>query len=254
MSLTNPFSTKTARVSRITAAEINNAGTAISQAVDGTGGGSYTPLAPISIGGAQGLQIEDDSKIAFQSGGAITGTLALSATTTASDLTMSGTNRVKLASRSIQRVMPYFALSRVAGGVDDWSPAHLGRHTNVTLNGLLYIPLRVPHGATLTAVEVYIQGASGHGDLPENMPLINLHTVSIDDDEVSIADTFDPSGSVPDFQDVHPIPLTGLSHVVDRVNQRLVILMNSESGTNALAGARYIGSRVTYTPTAYDED
>jgi hypothetical protein len=38
------------------------------------------------------------------------------------------------------------------------------------------------------------------------------------------------------------------------VNQRLVILMNSESGTNALAGARYIGSRVTYTPTAYDED
>jgi hypothetical protein len=42
--------------------------------------------------------------------------------------------------------------------------------------------------------------------------------------------------------------------VVDRVNQRLVILLNSESGTNALVGARYIGSRVTYTTTAYDED
>jgi hypothetical protein len=150
--------------------------------------------------------------------------------------------------------MPYFALSRVAGGVDDWNAAHLGRHTNVTLNGLLYIPLRVPHGATLTAVDVYIQGASGHAGLPSGMPLINLHTVAIDDNEVSLGDIFDSSASTAAFQAVHAITLSGLSHVVDRVNQRLVILLNSESGTNALVGARYIGSRVTYTTTAYDED
>lgn len=47
----------TARISTITAQTLNAWRTAISQAIDGTGGGDYTPIAKLRIGGTFGLEI-----------------------------------------------------------------------------------------------------------------------------------------------------------------------------------------------------
>lgn len=58
MSFSNPFATKTDDVTRIFAAEVNAAGVSISQAVDGTGGGTYQPSAKIQIGGS-GVELID---------------------------------------------------------------------------------------------------------------------------------------------------------------------------------------------------
>lgn len=258
MSLSNPFSTKTARVSKILASEINNAGTAISQAVDGTGGGSYTPTAAISIGGAQGLQIESDSKIAFQSGGAITGTLALSATTTASDLTMSGTNKVKLASRSIgprvQKAAP------TTNDPTTWSLQAAGLYMQQIANAKDYVifALDVPHGATLTEVRAHLKGANGHGlSMPvgADRPDLAVHEIPTDGNSnlvggVAVTDT---SADATAYELKHRIDLTDLSHVIDREQYRYVAVIGSETGGNYIAGLRVYAVDCTYTVDEMDD-
>jgi hypothetical protein len=51
MSFGNPYGAKAPSTSTITAAETNAAGQAISRAVDGTGGGTYTPSPGLEFGG-----------------------------------------------------------------------------------------------------------------------------------------------------------------------------------------------------------
>jgi hypothetical protein len=72
MSFTNPYSTKTAGSSTITASETNAAGVSISRAVDGTNGGTYSPGAAIIVNGANGVQL--GSPLNYASGSSITGT------------------------------------------------------------------------------------------------------------------------------------------------------------------------------------
>jgi hypothetical protein len=59
MSFTNPFSVKVASTSTVGATEINNAGTDIERAVDGTGGGLYEPSPLIEFGG-DGIEVSTD--------------------------------------------------------------------------------------------------------------------------------------------------------------------------------------------------
>src|SRR6185369_8651833 len=52
MSFSNPFAPKVDDVSTIPAAELNAAGVDIERAIDGAGGGSYSPSTAITIGGS----------------------------------------------------------------------------------------------------------------------------------------------------------------------------------------------------------
>jgi hypothetical protein len=262
MAFTNPYSTKTARVSTIAAAETNLAGSYISQAIDGSSGGDYTPVAaPIRIGGAQGLRIMSGGFLTVLSGGTLSvpsggivsaasgSTVTLSGATTASDLTMTSTNRVKLASRSITRVqssVPYPKSATWSFGADG-TPIQVVNDTDELLWSI-----RVPHGATLTSVQVGITPSGGHGGVAPTMPSVSVgyedsggsHNISTVDDATVI-------GS---YEAYHEFGPSGLSHVVDRSARRYFALISGETGGSYQIGLRVHFVKCTYTITEYDED
>src|SRR6185295_1774025 len=74
------------------------------------------------------------------------------ATITAGDFTLSGTNKVKLASRSITRMSELEPKSLDLSGTTGWQPyTDLSWICNSSSADALYLPLHIPHGATLTA-------------------------------------------------------------------------------------------------------
>lgn len=83
MSFSNPFSTKTAGTSTITAAEVNAAGVSISRALDGAAGGTYTPSSPLAINGS-GLSTTTALSCGAASTATLAGTNVLSGTNTLS--------------------------------------------------------------------------------------------------------------------------------------------------------------------------
>lgn len=201
--------------------------TQIPRALDGIGGGSYALTSNLVITGS-GFVLDY--------------------------LQMSGTNRVRLASRSVQRWLPNHPASRVNGsGVPYWHPIHAGKFLNDIIAGEIDIPIRVPHGATLTQVIVYLWGGAGHGALPGNMPSLTLYSVPSSGLDTAVGSQVDTSASVAAFEAAHSITLA-VSHTADRVNTRLVAQLKAESGANSLVGATYIGTRIQYTITEYDED
>lgn len=274
MSFSNPYSTKTARVSTITAAETNAAGAAIAQAIDGTGGGTYTPVSPINIGGANGLRIASGGFLTVLSGGTLSvpsggtlsaaggstvtlaGTNTLSGATTAADLTMTSTNRVKLASRSITRVQSSIPSTNDA---TTWRLAVSGGYMEQIANATDYVvfDLRVPHGATLTAVTAYVQGAAGHGALPAGADKADLAVYVIPATGAigaPLGVVSDPETLIAVYEASHTIQVSGLSTVIDRTANRYTAIVKSETGANYVAGLRVFAVAATYTITAYDED
>jgi hypothetical protein len=263
MSFTNPFSVKTPSVSTITAAEINAAGAILGSTIDPVGGGSYTPISPVEIGGAQGLRIPNAGTwtvlsggtfavasggfISFTSGGTMSGTLALTAATTASDITMSGTAKVKLASRSITRVQAIAPYPTSATWLID---AQGTPYQNVNNSNLLVFALRVPHGATLTSVQASITPGV-HGTLP-TMPTLAVGYNS----SAGFSTIFSVSdgSALGVYNASHEFGQSGLSHVVDRSARRYVAVMAGETGANYIAGLTVNYIKCTYTITEYDED
>jgi len=65
--ISNPISGKADNVSVITAAEANAIGVACASAIDGVGGGTYTPSASITINGASGMAIGTDASAGLTS-------------------------------------------------------------------------------------------------------------------------------------------------------------------------------------------
>ncbi|MGK3981295.1 hypothetical protein WMF38_57390 [Sorangium sp. So ce118] len=237
---------------------------AIASMIDPVNGSSHTPLAPIIIGGAQGLRVASGGfltvlaggtlsvastgTISFTSGGTITGTLTLSAATTASDLTMSGTNKVKLASRSITRAQASMPSATSA----TWTIDAQGFAVQAANNtDKLIWPLRVPHGATLTAVSVGIDGAGGHGGNPTR-PSVEIGWIGTTGFN-SLGSATDAT-SIPSYDSFHSFGVSGLSEVVDRTNRRYVAIITGETGGNYVAGLKVHYVDCTYTITAYDED
>lgn len=182
----------------------------------------------------------------------INGVTTLDGATTAADFTMSGTNKVKLASRSIVRVQPFapYSLTSTWVIVDDGTA-----YQNVD-NGtdLLIIPIRPPHGTTLTAVTVYIKGAVGHAGAPSTTPQLRLQYVTNAGGSSTVGSASDPYTSSGVYQGVHPLSVSGLGHVVDRVNNRYQLRLSGEASTNYVVGLLYYSATCTYTTTSMDED
>lgn len=77
MSFVNPFSPKTDDVSTIPAAELNAAGVDIERAIDGAGGGSYSPSTAITIGGS-GINVTGVSLLGHIGNSTLFGTIGTS--------------------------------------------------------------------------------------------------------------------------------------------------------------------------------
>jgi len=238
---------------KLTAPQINGIDVNLSRALDGNAGGTYAPSAQVVIGGA-GLK----TTVAEIAGTAsITGVVTATGAITASDLTMSGTNRVKLASRSITRVVDCASWSFTAGewvtgtngmGVSD---ASVGPHQ-------LMMPLHIPHGATLTKVGMLVD-CPGHGGSwpPAVAPTFGVWRSSLADGAASAivaAATTDSLAVQATYEAIRWFETGTLSEVIDRTTARYTARYTSEGSTNAQSGTKVLAVRVIYTIAAYDED
>ncbi len=142
-----------------------------------------------------------------------------------------------------------------SSGTGLWLDGGTHIESATTGGGYCYIPIdHVPNGVTITQIDVSFEGAAGHGALPASMPKIRLvsitGTTGAFTNESTQAD--DASASTGAFESAHLLTKSGLSVVVDKTSKRYMIQVASESGANALVGARVWAARVTFNTTYFD--
>lgn len=95
-----------------------------------------------------------------------------------------------------------------------------------------------PKTCTLTEITVNLAGAAGHGALP-TMPTITLYrqdTGSLGA-PATVGTATDTAASVPAYEAVHPVALTGLSEVLAHDSGlRYYLKVTGEAGGSAVAG------------------
>lgn len=208
---------------RLTSAQMNSARAELIKCVDGVGGGTYTPSATVSI----------------------------------TDLEVGGTNQLKYGSRTVTR-----PCIRIGDGTSSdatrWSlssSASARPHFITLLTGTVYLwfPVRLPVGATLTAVTVYVIGGSGHGSLPFNMPEAEVYSSALGSTSVtSLGSGVDASATVLEYEAGHTIDVTVASHVVLATNNYW-LRIRPEGGAGEEVGFIVGGATATLTMTAQDE-
>lgn len=194
------------------------------KAVDGVGGGTYAPSAPIILNGASALQL-----------GA----------------------KLKYTSRSVTRIQP---LVPQVGNTANWnwvSSGGLLYWRNLTTGTGCQIELtKLAHNSTVNDVRLLFQGGGGHVALPANMPAFRLYQVSSSSVYTALgASTADGSANVAAFEAAHSIALdiTGSSFVVDLTLYRYIIAIAAESGANNQPQAAVLGSSVVADVTEQAE-
>ena len=225
-------------VDTITAAQINDIDVKTSQAVDGTAGGTYT--------NASALRFDGDFKL-----------------TNASQIKMSGTANVTLASRSITRHQettpfghgPSIDWYAVAVAPFRWLNQSAGTTPNTNTNPLV-IPIHVPNGVTLNTVGVDVAAGLGHSGLPSVMPTLKVYKIATGDGTTTQlgSTATDSSASTGAFEAAHGIAVSSIATVVDRTTYKYVALLIPESSTNSRTGLAMYGCTVVYTTTSMDED
>lgn len=206
---------------RLLSSVMNAIRSALLKAVDGVGGGTYTPSATISI----------------------------------SDLTVGGGNRLKYSSRTVTRV----PVNLLAGWTSDdtrwarntassrpyWYQPNYG-------NARLWFQLNLPAGSVLDSVTMQIIG-TGHSGVP-NTPvgfLVKrgaLNSVST----TTIGTGTDSPGSAGAYDSLHSVTASGIAHTVD-ATQMYWLDINGESGANEANGTRIFSITASVTMTAQDE-
>lgn len=116
--------------------------------------------------------------------------------------------------------------------------------TDVAAAAKLWIPLRLPVGATLTTVTVFLSGATlagaaAHAGVPATKPKITLKASFPSSDTTTTLGTVigtatDGSASVGAYDTAHTITISGLSEVVTG-SKRYAVALEGENGANAAA-------------------
>jgi hypothetical protein len=195
-------------------------------AIDGAGGGSYTPTAPINITGANGI------------GNA----------TVSGNVTWSTANYPKLSTRTVNVSVPVSSgyVTDLTGGTPFWTITTGGGNnflpvllnSTVSSNGAAWFPIRPPVGSTITESLVTLignfpgGGSPTHAGLPTNMPTLWL--ARYDGSMTIISGMNDPAANAAAYDGVHNINLTGLSEVV-QTGYQYFLRVTGESGTNSSA-------------------
>jgi hypothetical protein len=243
---------------RLYASQVNALDVNVSRALDGTNGGTYTLLSPLTVGGAAwniggnatvGGTLAVTGAATFAGAATITGALSAAST---SLLTMTGANRVGLTSRTITRVVD--SLYGNWNGSDFIMNGAGGFTHAASIGQAIVIALHVPHGATLTEFALLYKGPA-HGVWPPGTPpTIRLHASSLSAIGLVGVSYSDSLSSQVTYEGFHWLASGAVSQAIDRTTTRYAIVLITESGSNAALGAQVQAARVTYTTTAYDED
>jgi len=150
-------------------------------------------------------------------------------------------------------VTRFSALSPIPTGTGGWLAYANRADTIVNTFQTLFWGIDPPDGSVITGWTLYLVGAPAHANLPANKTRGTLYKVNSAASSSSIGSTVqDPSGNTTAYQLDHTISLTGLSEVVDKVNYRYQIGVESEYGANALAGLSITAVSYTVTVTKLD--
>jgi hypothetical protein len=172
--------------------------------------------------------------------------VSLLAAVTMTDLTISGTSRIKLGSRGVSRR----ARASVVGASGFTSDAGGFVTQSSTTDANVTWEIEPPHGSTLTSAYIVVQ-PNTHGSLPAVMPKIRLMRTS--SNEITLqtvgSSATDASGSVGAYNVAHPITLSGLSEVVDRSQYNYFIKLDGEASTNSMTGLQAGAPKWTTTMT-----
>lgn len=195
------------------------------KAVDGNGGGTYTPSGTIIVNGS-GLQLG---------------------------------NKLKYTSRTVTRRQP--AIPITEAGSTNWRWFSTGTDLvwqNQTLNTSFEMELeRLAHNSVLSDVKVYFQAASGHmGTLPNTMPTFAVYSIDLNGTRTLLGSvTSDPSASAAVFETNHAVTvnLGAGPHTIDLTTTRYLLKVVAENGGSAVTGARVWGVVASMTVTEQSE-
>jgi hypothetical protein len=194
--------------------------TQIPKAIDGTGGGTYTPSATIEIQGTTGLTINGSGSAA----------------------------RLRYGSRSLTRAQSAMLYNATAGtfglgGIN----VGAGESAVQTFD-------RIPNGATLTAVKVYVDRAAA-GGMPTTRAAITVRKrSSVTGTQTTIEGPFeDPTAVQVDYEAHHLVTVTlGTPEVIDNTSTVYWVSIAGESGGTTATVAVYAALCV-FTLTDQDE-
>lgn len=133
----------------------------------------------------------------------------------------------------------------------NWTTLSLPVTTAVNTALHVQFPMFLPAGCAFKSCTVSFQGATGHGGtLPTNMPKIDVLAYDYDGTahDPSITKT-DASASAATFEAKHDITTATTSLTIDGT-RRYYILVTTESGGTAQAGALIYGAKYTFEASA----
>ncbi|AUX31915.1 MULTISPECIES: hypothetical protein [Sorangium] len=240
MSFVKPNPPGWAAEEEITSTQMNSLQDQLVQAVDGVGGGSYA--ANLTFSGA----------------------LTITGATTFSNITATGVNRYKLASRSLTRVFPFTSadLPTTYAASPAWrrQSSQNGNWIQQTLVAeRLIADIRVPDGSTITDVFVYYVPPIGHASIVTNFsfPTFDFKSVQITDLSATGHTTHgtatDSSPGISSYENRRTFGLTGLSVTATNSTHLYTVCLLGEQGSNAMTGGAYRGVAVTFTTAAQDD-
>jgi hypothetical protein len=190
------------------------------------------------------VQLDDDN--------AFTGDNTHAGTETFADINVGTGDHYGVSGRSETRDVD--ATPSNVGG--NWNETSTGTFSDTGTGGsILYFPLKAPKGQTITAFEITIDPAGGHGALPATMPVVQLVKTDRSTGVLSIVSTVtDSASNVGAYETAHSFGGSGLTEVATPDTHRYGIRLTSETGANAVAGLVAHRPSVTYTRTWIGED
>jgi hypothetical protein len=226
MTIADPKSGGWTLKERLLYTSMNLIRTGLLSAIDGVGGGSYSPSAVIDIAGSNGLRIGGTGSAAY----------------------------LRYTSRDVDRVMPDSCIRpATANWTFDYDPAFLRWSTTTASNSIHCELTGLPHGSTLKTITVRWLGVTS-GSLPGVMPTIRAYKVdaATNTPAALFAAVSDPSASNAAYTVAHDIPKTSIAEVIDSKTYRYKLIMTSGSG-GGWTGDRLYGVTVTCTVTEQSE-
>ncbi len=215
-----------------------------------TSSGSPTSLATTSVRG----QI-DELLVAVNARGRIASTETISGAWTFDNLTMSSTNKVKLASRSITRYVHCVPYDRFVSAT--WKAPHTNPFVaeQLALNTTeLPWTCPVPHGNRITSIVMQINPANGHAALPASKPRFRLiQWDPATGTETDLATGTDAAPDTSTYDSRHNVTASGLTIDVDKTLYEYYISVRGESGADSIANLVVEAFKFTMTVDDMDD-
>jgi len=130
----------------------------------------------------------------------------------------------------------------------DWTIINADGHFSQLVLGFVFIfvKLDVPHGATITDITVWVQGAPGHAALPARLPRWELIRKNASATPTVLHTRIDAPTNVASYELGHGI-VADPDHVVDRSLGAYMLRIEGESGANSVLGFEVRSVRVQFT-------